>query len=151
MAAGGTKRLLIFGLLAAGALGLAPSRASAQASKLEKGPPPPPAEPAPPKPVWDPLHAAKSIEVGKFYLKKGKYGAAINRFREAARLQPGLAEPYLLIGEAYEKKDDPEKAIAAYREYLKVYPTTPDRKKVLKQIKNLEKRAHHEEARGESF
>lgn len=149
MTAGGTKRMIL-AVMAAGALAFGALPAFAQASKLEKGPPPP-AEPAPPpKPVWDPLHAAKSIEIGKFYLKKGKYGAAIDRFREAARLQPGLAEPYLLIGQTYEKTDFPEKAITAYREYLKLYPSSPDHKKVLERIKKL-KREKRAEARDDSY
>jgi hypothetical protein len=70
----------------------------AQASELDKGPaPPPPEEPAPaapPKPQWDPLGAHKDLEVGSYYLKTDNYDAAIDRFQEAASLQPGLAEPF---------------------------------------------------------
>ncbi len=71
-------------------------------------PPPPPAEapPEPPPPaelVFDPLHAQKSIDVGTFYLKKGNYDAAIDRFIDATRFQPKLAIPWKLLGEAYEK------------------------------------------------
>jgi cytochrome c-type biogenesis protein CcmH/NrfG len=135
----------------AGALAFGAQPAFSQASKIAQGPPPPPAEAAPPpKPVWDPLHAAESIEVGKFYLKKGKYGAAIDRFREAARLQPGLAEPYLLLGQTYEKTDFPQKAIVAYREYLKLYSSSPHRKKVQERIKKL-KQGKKEQARDDSY
>jgi tetratricopeptide (TPR) repeat protein len=151
MTAASTMRQLILAAIVAGALACSALPASAQASKLAKGPPPPPAEPAPPpKPVWDPLHAAKSIEVGKFYLKKGDYYAAIARFQQAAHLQPGLAEPFLLMGQAYEKMDNPGKAIAAYREYLKLYHSAPDRKKVLRRIALLEKRTRREAARNDS-
>ena len=115
-------------------------RAFAQASELEKGPPPPPAEvvaPEPVKPEWDPLRAHKNIEVGSYYLRTGNYSAAVDRFQEAARLQPGLAEPFRLLGRAYEKKRDPQNAIKAYRKYLELYRTAPDRKEILRQIEKL--------------
>jgi tetratricopeptide (TPR) repeat protein len=98
-----------------------------------------PAEPAKPaEPVWDPLHASKSIEVGMFYKKKGNYDAAIERFQDAVRLQPGLAEPFLLLGEVYEKKGEPSMAVSSYRKYLDTYRTAPDREQVLKRIERLE-------------
>lgn len=151
-------------------------QALAQASGLEDGPPPPPpedqpsepppktgtrpslskrasesgdpAEPAePPAPVWDPLHAHKSVEVGTFYLKKGDYDAAIDRFQDAARLQPGLAQPFLLLGEAYEKKDDPADALTAYRKYLDLYPNAPDREKIQKRIEKLQTQTAHQDTR----
>ena len=100
----------------------------------------------PPAPTWDPLHATKSVEVGTFYLKKGDYDAAIDRFQEAARLQPGLAKPYLLLGEAYEKKGDPGSAVAAYRTYLKLYRTAPDRSRILERIAHLESKSKRDAA-----
>jgi tetratricopeptide (TPR) repeat protein len=127
-----------------------PFSASAQSSGLEDGPPPPYDAPAPDatpaastvakpsEPAWDPLHASKSIEVGMFYKKKGNYDAAIERFEDAARLQPGLARPFLLLGEVYEKKHDSASAVTAYRKYLDLYHTAPDRENVLKRIEKLE-------------
>ena len=53
------------------------------------------------------------MDVGNFYLKKGNYDAAIDRFQDAAQRQPKLAKPFLLMGEAYEKKGDPASAITA--------------------------------------
>jgi tetratricopeptide (TPR) repeat protein len=98
-----------------------------------------PAEPVVPRtPAYDPLHAAKSVEVGTFYMKKGEYDAAIDRFQEAARLQPGLAKPYLLLGQVYEKKGDAGSAVDAYRTYLKLYRTAPDRARILERIQHLE-------------
>src|SRR2546423_14501986 len=81
-------------------------RAWAQQISPSTPPLPPPAEipPAPAEPAFDPLHAEKSIEVGTFYLKKGNYDAAIDRFMDATRFQPTLAKPWRLIGETYEKK-----------------------------------------------
>jgi tetratricopeptide (TPR) repeat protein len=109
-------------------------------------PPPPPAEappepPAPAEPVFDPLHAQKSIDVGTFYLKKGNYDAAIDRFMDAARLQPKLAIPWKLLGEAYEKKHDNVDAIDSYKKYLELFPGAEDAAKVKKRIALLEEKS----------
>jgi len=139
-----------------------PSVANAQSAGLENDPPPPydtPAPDAPPtisaaikanpsEPLWDPLHASKSIEVGIFYKKKGNYDAAIERFEDAARLQPGLARPFLLLGEVYEKKHDPVSAVTAYRKYLDLYHTAPDREDILKRIEKLENESRQADRRG---
>jgi tetratricopeptide (TPR) repeat protein len=98
------------------------------------------------EPVWDPLRANKSMEVGTFYLKRGNYDAAIDRFEEAARLQPNLARPYLKLGETWEKKKDLPKAVAAYRKYLELYRTAPDGNKIRKRIEGLERRIARETA-----
>jgi tetratricopeptide (TPR) repeat protein len=110
-------------------------------------PPAPPAEtppatpPAPAEPVFDPLHAEKSIEVGTFYLKKGNYDAAIDRFMDATHFQPKLARPWRLLGEAYEKKHDNSNAIESYKKYLGVFPAAEDAAKVKKRISLLEEKA----------
>src|SRR5712671_985006 len=112
-------------------------------------PPPPPAEappepPAPAEPVFDPLHAQRNIEVGAFYLKKGNYDAAIDRFMDATRLQPKLAIPWKLLGEAYEKKHDNGGAIDAYKKYLELFPNAVDAAKVKKRIALLEEKSGQE-------
>ena len=120
----------------------AASPVSAQESQLDKGPAPPYAEPAPePKPAeptYDPLRADKSVEIGTFYLKRGNYDAAIERFQDATHFQPKLARPYELLGEAFERKGDVDKALASYKKYLDVYRNAPDREKILKRIEKLE-------------
>ena len=95
--------------------------------------PPPPA----PEPVFDPYHAEKSIEIGHHYMKKGNYDAAIERFEDAARYKPNFAKPYLLLGEAYEKKGDKAEAVKAYRRYLEILPSAPDAGKVRNRIAKL--------------
>jgi tetratricopeptide (TPR) repeat protein len=109
-------------------------------------PPPPPAEtpPAPPEPAFDPFHAEKSIEVGAFYMRKGSYDAAIDRFMDAAHYQPTLAKPWRLMGEAYEKKHDNSRAIESYKKYLEVLPHAEDAAKVKKRIATLEEKAGQE-------
>jgi tetratricopeptide (TPR) repeat protein len=109
-------------------------------------PPPPPAETpaAPPEPVFDPFHAEKSIEVGTFYMKKGNYDAAIDRFMDAAHYQPALARPWRLMGEAYEKKRNNGRAIESYKKYLEVLPGAEDAAKVKKRIAMLQEKAGQE-------
>jgi tetratricopeptide (TPR) repeat protein len=92
-----------------------------------------PAEPPP----FDPLHAEKNIEVGNYYMKKGNYDAAIERFQEAARLKPNFARPYRLLGEAYEKKGDKAEAVKAYRKYLEILPAAEDASKIHKRVEKL--------------
>jgi tetratricopeptide (TPR) repeat protein len=89
------------------------------------------------KTVYNPLPAQEDIEVGTFYMHKGDYDAAIPRFQDAISLQPNLAKPRLLLADAYEKKGDKSNALKYYKEYLKVFPTAPDAKKVQKKIDKL--------------
>lgn len=90
-----------------------------------------------PEPPFDPYHAEKSIEVGQYYMKKGNYDAAIERFREAARYQPNLARAHLLLGEAHDKKGNKAEAVKAYRKYLEILPRAEDAGKVRKRIAKL--------------
>ncbi len=110
------------------------------------GPPPPP----PPEPVFDPYHALKSIEIGKFYMKKGNYDAALDRFQLAARYQPSLAEPWHLMGEVYEKKKEKAEAVKAYQKYLELYPSAPDAGKIRKRIEKLNRETQRAAARHKS-
>jgi hypothetical protein len=111
-------------------------------------PPPPPWEdstpdlPAPPSgPVFDPLHAQRSLDVGKFYLNKGVYDAAIERFVDASNYQPTLAAPWKFLGEAYEKKREYAKAIQSYNKYLQILPHAADAAKIKKTISDLEEKS----------
>jgi tetratricopeptide (TPR) repeat protein len=81
------------------------------------------------------------MEVGTFYMKKGNYDAAIDRFMEAARYQPALARPWLLLGQTYEKKRDNAHAIESYKKYLEIFPGAEDAAKVQKRIATLEEKA----------
>src|SRR6202163_523609 len=114
-------------------------------------PPPPPSEDsasetpaAPSGPVFDPLHAGRSMDVGRFYLNKGAYDAAIDRFVEASNYQPTLAAPWKLLGEAYEKKREYAKAVESYKKYLQILPRAADAAKIKKTISDLEEKAAQE-------
>jgi len=111
-------------------------KSSGQAAKPSK--PPESAEPAKPaKPGYSPYLASQDVDVGKFYKNKGKYDAAISRFDSAVKHDPGWAVPYELLGETYEKKDDPKRAIAEYRKYLEIKPYAKDAKKIEDRIEKL--------------
>ena len=92
------------------------------------------------EPQFDPLKANKDIEVGTFYMKRGNYDAAIERFEEATRLHPGLGLPYLKLGETYEKMKNLPKAVESYKSYLEVYKKAPDAKDVQKKIDDLNRK-----------
>lgn len=91
----------------------------------------------PEQPLWDPLRAEKSIEVGKYYLKKGNYDAAIDRFQDAAAYHPGYALPFKFLGEAQEKKGLKSDAVKSFEKYLNLYPHAEDADGVRKHIARL--------------
>lgn len=92
---------------------------------------------APSEQTFDPYHAEKSVEIGQYYLKKRNYDAAIERFRDATRYKPNFAQPYRLMGEAYEKKGDKAEAVKSYQKYLEILPSAEDAGKVRKRIAKL--------------
>ena len=104
------------------------------------------AEPASPRvatdknEIYDPYHAAKSIEVGKYYMRKGDTDAAIERFKDAIHYKFDFAEPRILLAHAYEKKHEDAEAIRYYKEYLKILPSGPDAKHARERIEKLSTR-----------
>jgi tetratricopeptide (TPR) repeat protein len=75
-------------------------------AQQQPAPPEPPEEDeslAPQQYALNPVQAAKEITAGNFYFKKGNYAAAIRRYTEAARWDPGSEEAFLKLGEASEK------------------------------------------------
>jgi len=92
---------------------------------------------APDQPKWDPLRAEKDLDVGKYYMKKGDYDAAIDRFQDATEAKPGYAIPFRLLGECYEKKGKKKPAVKAYQRYLDLYPHAEDGDKIRKKIEKL--------------
>jgi len=92
---------------------------------------------APDQPKWDPLRAEKDLDVGKYYMKKGDYDAAIDRFQDATEAKPGYAIPFRFLGECYEKKGKKKPAVKAYQRYLDLYPHAEDGDKIRKKIEKL--------------
>lgn len=92
------------------------------------------------EPEFNPMRAIHDVEVGKFYMKRGDLAGAIARFKDAMLYKPHYAEARLLLGQAYEKKDDPQNAISYYKQFLEILPNTPESKKVRERIAALQKK-----------
>ncbi len=114
-----------------------------QAPKAQKPPVQeelPPEEDAAAKPkeyTFNPLQAENEMKAGEFYFKRGKYVAAANRFKEATMWNPTLAEAFLRLGEADEKRNDRDGAKQAYTKYLEVAPDSKHAADVKKKLAKL--------------
>jgi len=100
----------------------------------------PPEEDAELKPKvysFNPLQAHKEMEVGNEYFKKHSYKAAVMRYREATKWNPNLAEAWLRLGEAEEKRKNAKDAKDAYSKYLELQPGARDAAEVQKRIARL--------------
>ena len=162
-----TAALFIFALIVGGAF-------FSSAARAQGTPPPPPPPPAtgesssknPPDgastelptvipktdaekdlaalPAMDRLAAVKDIEIGTYYMNKGNLDAAIDRLRDAAVSYPTYAEPWRLMGIAYEKKGNLGEAMKCDQEYLRLYPHAQIRKKLEAHIEELQKKLQRE-------
>jgi outer membrane protein assembly factor BamD (BamD/ComL family) len=100
----------------------------------------PPEEDAAVKPkeyTFNPLQAENEMKAGEFYFKKSNYAAAANRFKEATLWNPTLAEAFLRLGEADEKRHDKEGAKHAYSKFLEVAPDSKHAPEVKKKLAKL--------------
>jgi tetratricopeptide (TPR) repeat protein len=147
------RRMILFSALVfvSGGSFLAVRRIDAQNPPAQNPPPQPPDDPnpkpkpntdspvesAPDQPKWDPLRADKDVDVGKYYMKKGDYDAAIDRFLDATEAKPGYAIPFRFLGECYEKQGKKKPAVKAYQRYLDLFPHAEDGDKVRKKIEKL--------------
>jgi tetratricopeptide (TPR) repeat protein len=153
--------LFLGGLLAAGAARAQGSGqdSSSSSSKEKKTPaetqaPPQPAPPPAPD-GSDPISrrinntapALHDVEVGLYYMKKEKWDAAIDRFRDATVLLPDYALPYKLMGEAYEKKKFLPEALQAYQKYLGFIISEKEADDVRKRVSRLQGAIQEEEKR----
>jgi len=64
----------------------------------------------------------KLIELGKFYFLNEKYDEAINKFKEAVKIDENNAEIYYNLGIVYESKNLPEEASQMYTKTLELNP-----------------------------
>jgi tetratricopeptide (TPR) repeat protein len=86
--------------------------------------------------------AAKSVEIGDFYLRRKKFKAALSRFQEALQTDPYYAPAYRELGKVYEKMGFWQKSLDAYRKYLDELPSAKDAreaKSIHKAIARLQK------------
>jgi Flp pilus assembly protein TadD len=87
--------------------------------------------------VFNPLQASKELQVGNYYMKKGSFRAAAERFREATRWNEGEAEAWLRLGDASEKLRDPKAARDAYQKYLDLAPDAKDATRIRKKLQRV--------------
>jgi len=73
-----------------------------------------------------PPGAARCVEIGKFYMRRGNYRGALSRFEEARDTDPNYAPAYLGLGKVYEKLGLKQKSLDAYRKYLDALPSDKD-------------------------
>jgi len=66
---------------------------------------------------------AKSVEIGNFYLRRGRLKAALSRFEEAIQADHTYAPAHLGLGKVYEKMGQKHKALDAYQHYLDELPS----------------------------
>jgi tetratricopeptide (TPR) repeat protein len=69
---------------------------------------------------FNPLQAAKELDVGNQHLKKGKYSAAAYRYKRATMFDPGSADAFMKLGEAEERLHKYADARAAYAKYFEM-------------------------------
>jgi len=108
----------------------------------QKQPAQPSANKADPVRAYPSPSAAKSVEIGDFYLRRKKFKAALSRFQEALKTDPHYAPAYRELGKAYEGMGLWQKALDAYRKYLDELPSARDAreaKSIHKAIARLEK------------
>lgn len=69
--------------------------------------------------------ATRLTERARTLIKQGQYAEAAKILEKAAR-QPRQVEPWFFLGLAYWKADDPERALAAFRQYAHYVSTWPE-------------------------
>ena len=107
------------------------------AGQEEQVPPEEDASSLPKEYSFNPLQATKEIKVGNYYMKRGKYQAAAQRFREATKWNAQLPEAFLRLGEAEDKLKDRKGAREAYAKYLELAPEEKEAKEVKKRVAKM--------------
>jgi Flp pilus assembly protein TadD len=87
--------------------------------------------------TWDPHKAAKDIEVGNFYFRRGNYRAAEDRYREALTYKENDAVATFRLAESLEKLGVLDDARAEYESYLKILPHGPEASEAQKALEKL--------------
>ena len=88
----------------------------------------------------DPILSEQNLKIGNFYYKQKNYAAAISRYLEAIAYQPDSIHAYDALTRAYEKNDQPDKAIAAYKQFIEKNPNSPKTAEFFKRLEKLEKK-----------
>jgi len=108
----------------------------AQTEQKEEEPPEEDESAKPKVYALNPLESARNITAGDFYFKKGRYNAALWRYTEATKWDPGSSEAFFKVGEADEKLKDRKGARDAYQ---KCADLDPNGKLAIEARRRLEK------------
>jgi Flp pilus assembly protein TadD len=117
-----------------------PQKAGAQAAAGSADSELPPDEDAvntKPEYTFNPLKSKKAASAGDFYLHKGNYKAAAERYREATGWNGGNADAWMKLGEAEEKRGQKKAARSAYEKYLQLAGNTKSAAEVKKRLEKL--------------
>ncbi|MDJ0746695.1 MAG: tetratricopeptide repeat protein [Xenococcaceae cyanobacterium MO_167.B27] len=71
------------------------------------------------------VKADEYLQLGSNLIQQGKVKSAVNCYRRAIQLQPGLVEPYLKLGELFSHLEQYSQAEACYQQGLKNHPQNP--------------------------
>jgi tetratricopeptide (TPR) repeat protein len=74
---------------------------------------------------WNPMKAAKDIDIGNFYFNRKNYRAALDRYKEALYYKDGDAVASFRLAVCQEKLGDKAEAKKYYEQYLKILPEGP--------------------------
>jgi tetratricopeptide (TPR) repeat protein len=86
---------------------------------------------------FNPYRAAKDNEVGDYYYKRKNYKAALGRYQDALAFKENDALANFHMAQCYEKLDQPDEAIAHFKEYLRILPQGPLAKDAKKAVEKL--------------
>ena len=97
-------------------------------------------KPTPPKVyTYNPVQAKREMDVGAYHMRRSNWAAAESRYEEATKWNPRMADAWLKLAEAREKRGESEKAIEAYQKYLQLEPHAKKKSDVEKSIARLQK------------
>ncbi len=72
--------------------------------------------------TYDPVSAARDVDVGDYYYRQKNYRGALMRYADAAKSKPGDAAIHLRMGRGWEKLGAPERAYLEYDATVRVEP-----------------------------
>ena len=88
-------------------------------------------------PAYDPIQAAKNVEVGDYYFEEKNYRAALSRYQEALESKPDDPAIYLRLGRALDKLDEPVRAFENYDASVVADPAGPSADEARKGVERL--------------
>lgn len=84
--------------------------------------------------------AGHEFFIGRFYFRKGRYQAAVGRFRYLLSHYPGTAaeeEALYYLGESYYRSQEQEKATSTFSQFLERYPNSEHALKARRRLTQL--------------